>query len=312
MGGGEAASAHALQDRHRPQPQPHTAAPRPNAHGVYTYRTGARERRARSTTRAEHHCPCARTAAPFFATWRPLSALRWMVRASSRRSTLWRVTPSRVWQSARAQSSPAGRRIPRRYPCTSWLQGATRSPLKRWSARCCRVAGGLAWAGLSRALGFPLARGWWRGKTWTAVGHAPCFARAYAPITHTQLLFALTYTDLPHLRSFHRADGLLLSPHRRPYLLSPYSISHVARSALQATHNWLTAVVLRVGNSLFSAASGVENVGVSSSRYAAPHESRVLDGQQEHESNVGGHLPRRMLNFGVDSGESAGGTLKEE
>ena len=104
----------------------------------------------------------------------------------------------------------------------------------------------------------------------------------------------------------------MYSAQRRPYLLSPYSISHVARSALQATHNWLTAVVLRVGNSVFSAFLGMENVGVSSSRWATTHESRVLDGRQEHDSNVGGHLPRRMLNFGVDSGESAGGTLKEE
>jgi len=86
----------------------------------------------------------------------------------------------------------------------------------------------------------------------------------------------------------------------------------VAHSALQATHYWLTVVVLRVGNSLFSAASGMENLGISSSRWATAHESRVLDGRQEHDSNVGGHLPRRMLNFGVDSGESAGGTLKEE
>ena len=104
----------------------------------------------------------------------------------------------------------------------------------------------------------------------------------------------------------------MYSPQRRPYLLSPYSISHVARSALQATHNWLTAVVLRVGNSLFSASSGMENVGVSSSRWATSHESRVLDGRQEHDSNVGGHLPHRMLSFGVDSSENVVGTLKEE
>ena len=104
----------------------------------------------------------------------------------------------------------------------------------------------------------------------------------------------------------------MYSPQRRPYLLSPYSISHVARSALQATHNWLTAVVLRVGNSVFSASSGMENVGVSSSRWATTHESRVLDGRQEHDSNVGGHLPRHVLDFGVDSAKSGGGTLKEE
>jgi hypothetical protein len=87
---------------------------------------------------------------------------------------------------------------------------------------------------------------------------------------------------------------------------------HVAHSALQATRYWLTAVVLRVGSSLFSASSGMENVGVSSYRWATTHESRVLDGRQEHDSNVGGHLPRRMLNFGVDSGENVVGTLKEE
>ncbi len=102
------------------------------------------------------------------------------------------------------------------------------------------------------------------------------------------------------------------SPQRGPHLLSPYSIGLVAHSALQAAHYWLTAVVLRVGNSLFSAASGVEDVGVSSARWAAAHESRVLDGQQEHESNVGGHLPPRMLNFIVGSAESGGGALKEE
>ena len=72
------------------------------------------------------------------------------------------------------------------------------------------------------------------------------------------------------------------------------------------------AVILRVGNSLFSASSGMENVGVSSSRGAAPRESRVLDGRQEHDSNLGDRLPRRLLKFGVDSGECAGGTLKEE
>ena len=87
------------------------------------------------------------------------------------------------------------------------------------------------------------------------------------------------------------------SPQRTPYLLSPYSISHVAHSALYATHYWLTAVVLRVGNSLFSAPSGMENVGVSSSRRATSHESRVLDGRQEH---------------WVESGENVVGTLKEE
>jgi hypothetical protein len=43
------------------------------------------------------------------------------------------------------------------------------SPLRRPSARCCRVAGGLAWAGLSRTLGFPLACGWWRAKSLMAV-----------------------------------------------------------------------------------------------------------------------------------------------
>ena len=96
------------------------------------------------------------------------------------------------------------------------------------------------------------------------------------------------------------------------FSVCPSTHSHVALSALQATHHWLTAAVLRVGNSLFSASSGMENVGVSSSRWASAHESRVLDGRQEHDSNVGGNLPRRMLNFGVDSGESAGGSLKEE
>ena len=53
-------------------------------------------------------------------------------------------------------------------------------------------------------------------------------------------------------------------------------------------------------------------MGVSSSQWATTHESRVLDGQQEHDSNVGGHLLRRMLDFGVDSGENVEGTLKEE
>jgi len=83
-------------------------------------------------------------------------------------------------------------------------------------------------------------------------------------------------------------------------------------AVVAAKHYWLTAVILRVGNSLFSASSGMENMGVSSSQWATTHESRVLDGRQEHDSNVGGHLLRRMLNFGVDSGENVEGTLKEE
>ena len=115
--------------------------------------------------------------------------------------------------------------------------------------------------------------------------------------------------------SLHRADadGRLHSPQRGPYLLSPYAIGHVALSALQATHHWLAATVLRVGNIIFSAASGMENVGVSGPRRASPHESRVLDGRQPLDSNVGGHLPRRVLDFGLDSGESGGrGPLKEE
>ena len=209
-----------------------------------------------------------------------------------------------TWRSARAPSSPAGRRTLRRSPSTSWLQGATTCPLpQRWTllATLTRLVG------LSRALGFPLARGLWRGKTFTAV-RLSLASRAYAP-SRIQLLCALTYTDLPHSRFFHRADGLLQYPQRRPYLLSPYSISRVAQSALHATHYWLTAVILRVGNSLFSASSGMENVGVSSSQWATNHESRVLDGRHDY---VGGHLPRRMLDFGVDSDESAGGTLKEE
>ena len=107
--------------------------------------------------------------------------------------------------------------------------------------------------------------------------------------------------------------GRLHSPQRGPYLLSPYAIGHVALSALQATHHWLAATVLRVGNIIFSAASGMENVGVSGPRRASPHESRVLDGRQPLDSNVGGHLPRRVLDFGLDSGESGGrGPLKEE
>ena len=61
-------------------------------------------------------------------------------------------------------------------------------------------------------------------------------------------------------------------------------------AVVAAKHYWLTAVILRVGNSLFYAASGMENMGVS----------------------VGGHFPRRMLSFGVDSAENGGGTLKEE
>jgi hypothetical protein len=110
-----------------------------------------------------------------------------------------------------------------------------------------------------------------------------------------------------------QTDGRLHSPQRGPYLLSPYAIGHVALSALQATHNWLAATVLRVGNIIFSAASGMENVGVPSPRRASPHESRVLDGRQPLDSNVGGHLPRRVLDFGLDSGESVGGgPLKEE
>ena len=99
------------------------------------------------------------------------------------------------------------------------------------------------------------------------------------------------------------------SPQRGPHLLSPFSVGLVAHSACQAAHYWLTAAVLRVGNSLFSAASE-EDVGVFSARWA--HESQVLDGQQEHESSVGGHLPPRMLNFIVGSAESVGGALKEE
>jgi hypothetical protein len=109
------------------------------------------------------------------------------------------------------------------------------------------------------------------------------------------------------------ADGHLHSPQRGPYLLPPYAIGHVALSALQATHHWLAATVLRVGNIFFSAASGMDNVGVSGPRRASPHESRVLDGRQPLDSNVGGHLPRRVLDFGLDSGESVGGgPLKEE
>jgi hypothetical protein len=65
------------------------------------------------------------------------------------------------------------------------------------------------------------------------------------------------------------------------------------------------------GNSPFSAASGILGAA-SSSRLVTAHESRVLFGRQEHENTVGGHLPRRMLNFGVDSGKCVGGTLKEE
>ncbi len=53
-------------------------------------------------------------------------------------------------------------------------------------------------------------------------------------------------------------------------------------------------------------------MGFSSPRRAAAHEPRVLDGQQELDSNVGGHLPRHMLNFGVDGGEIGEGALKEE
>ncbi len=107
------------------------------------------------------------------------------------------------------------------------------------------------------------------------------------------------------------ADGRLHLPQRGPYLLSPFAISHVALSALQATHHSWAAALLRVGNIIFPAASGMENVGVSSPRRASPHESGVLDGQPL-DSNVGGHLPRRMLDFGLDSGESGGGPLKEE
>jgi hypothetical protein len=137
-----------------------------------------------------HLCP------PTSTIWRPLSALRWLVRAPSRRSTLWRVTPSHDWRSARAPSSPAGRRTLRSCPCTSWLQGATRSPLRRRSARCCRVAGGLAWAGLSRAPRFSLARGWWRAKLRTAV-RLSLALRASPPVLPTH---PLTYPPPPSCR----------------------------------------------------------------------------------------------------------------
>ena len=86
-------------------------------------------------------------------------------------------------------------------------------------------------------------------------------------------------------------------------LVARKNVCGAAHSALQATHYWLTAVILRVVNSL------MENVGVVSPQWASYHESRVLDGRHDH---VGGHLPRRVLNFGVDSGECAGGTLKEK
>ena len=56
----------------------------------------------------------------------------------------------------------------------------------------------------------------------------------------------------------------------------------------------------------------MEDVGVSSARRASVHESRVLGGRQEQYSDVGGRLPRRMLNFGADGTESGVGTLKEE
>lgn len=108
--------------------------------------------------------------------------------------------------------------------------------------------------------------------------------------------------------SFSCATLTQLSPQCRAYLLSPYSISHVAHSALRATHYWLTTVVLRVGDSLLSAAPGTENADVFISRWDTPCESRGLDGQ-EHDSDPGGH---RMLNFGVDSAESGRGSLKKE
>jgi hypothetical protein len=106
----------------------------------------------------------------------------------------------------------------------------------------------------------------------------------------------------------HSAGGLLHSPQRRPHRLSTYSIGHEAHSTLQATHYWLAAAVLRVGNNLFAASPGMETC----SRRAASHEPLVLDGRQEDDSNVGGHLPRHVLDFGVDSAKSGGGTLKEE
>ncbi len=137
------------------------------------------------------------------------------------------------------------------------------------------------------------------------------FASLSPPFSQLVCCIAPCLTLTSHARAPHRAD-VLHSPQRRPYLLSPFSISHVAQTALQATRNWLTGVVLRVGSGLFSAASGVENVGVSSSRWANAHESRVLFGRREHGSSVGGHLPGHMLNLGVDSAENMGGTLKEE
>lgn len=112
--------------------------------------------------------------------------------------------------------------------------------------------------------------------------------------------------------AFHSLDGHLYSPQRRPYLLSPFSISHVAHSAFHATRSWLNGAVLRVGTQLFSAASGMENVGVSNSWWTTDHKSRVMDGRQEHDSSVGGHLPCRIHNDCVDRAESGGGTLKEE
>jgi hypothetical protein len=99
------------------------------------------------------------------------------------------------------------------------------------------------------------------------------------------------------------ADGRLHSPQREPYLLSPYAISHVAVAVVQATLHRLAATVLRVGNFVFLAASGMESMGISSPGRAPFHESRVLDGRQPLDCNVGGHLPRRVLDFGLDSGK---------
>jgi len=128
-----------------------------------------------------------------------------------------------------------------------------------------------------------------------------------------QLFLRFSNPDHSHI-SIHSADadGRLHPPQRGPHLLSPYAIGHVALSALQATHHLLAATVLRVGNIIFSATSGMENVGLSSPRRASPHESRILDGRQPLDCNVGGNLPRRVLSFGLDSGESGGGPLKEE
>ena len=119
-----------------------------------------------------HHPSCACARAPLLLIspiWRPLSALRWLVWAPLQKWRSALVTTFLTWRSARAPSSRTGAPLTS-CPFTSWLQGAKTRPLpQQWTlhATLTRLAG------LSRTLGFPLARGWWRAKLLTAVRRAP-------------------------------------------------------------------------------------------------------------------------------------------